>query len=60
MNKIAGKAARAWWFNPRTGESNSAGEFPTSGKKKFTPPGDGDWVLVLDDASRNLPAPGKS
>ena len=60
MNKIAGKTARAWWFNPRTGKSNSAGEFPTSGKKQFTPPGEGDWVLVLDDASRNLPAPGKS
>jgi uncharacterized protein DUF4038/collagenase-like protein with putative collagen-binding domain len=58
MNKIAGKTAKAWWFNPRTGKSNSIGEFPTSGKKQFLPPGEGDWVLVLDDASRNLPAPG--
>jgi hypothetical protein len=58
MNKIAGKTAKAWWFNPRTGKSNSIGESLTSGKKQFLPPGEGDWVLVLDDASRNLPAPG--
>jgi hypothetical protein len=58
MSKIAGKNARAWWFNPRTGKSDAAGEFPTTGKKQFTPPGDGDWVLVMDDASRNAPAPG--
>jgi hypothetical protein len=28
----------------------------------FTPPSSGpgnDWVLVLDDAARNFPAPGK-
>ncbi len=60
MTKIAGKSAKAWWFNPRTGKSDVAGEFPTTGKKQFTPPGDGDWVLVLDDASRNASAPGHS
>jgi len=58
MTKIAGKTAKAWWFNPRTGKSDAAGEFPTSGKKQFTPPGEGDWVLVLDEASRNMAAPG--
>jgi hypothetical protein len=60
LTKIAGKAAKAWWFNPRTGKSDPAGEFPTTGKKQFTPPGDGDWVLVLDDASRKAAAPGHS
>ena len=59
MNKIAGKTAKAWWFDPRTGKSNLAGEFPASGQRQFTPPGEGDWVLILDDASRNLPGPGK-
>ncbi len=59
MTKIAGKAAKAWWFNPRTGKSSAAGEFPTAGKRPFTPPGEGDWVLVLDDASRQLGAPGQ-
>jgi hypothetical protein len=60
LTKIAGKAAKAWWFNPRTGKSDPAGEFPTTGKKQFTPPGDGDWVLMLDDASRKAAAPGHS
>ncbi len=59
MTKVAGAKAKAWWFNPRTGASNSAGEFPTHGKRQFDPPADGDWVLVLDDASRKLPAPGQ-
>lgn len=59
MTRLAGKAARAWWFEPRTGKSTPLGEFPTAGMRKFTPPGEGDWVLVLDDVSRNLPAPGR-
>lgn len=58
MTKISGKEASAWWFNPRSGKSDSIGQYPTTGKRQFTPPGDGDWVLVLDDAFRHLPAPG--
>ena len=58
MTKISGKTARAWWFNPRTGRADSAGSYPTSGTKQFTPSAAGDWALVLDDAARNLPAPG--
>ena len=60
MTKISGKEATAWWFNPRSGKSDSIGQYPTAGKRQFTPPGDGDWVLVLDDASFHLPAPGNS
>jgi len=60
MSKVSGSKARAWWFNPRSGEATSAGEFPTSGKKQFSPPGEGDWVLVLDDASRNFAPPGQA
>jgi hypothetical protein len=60
MAKISGKLAAAWWFNPRTGRANLAGAFETSGKRQFTPPSEGDWVLVLDDQSRDLPAPGYS
>jgi hypothetical protein len=59
MTKVAGGRAKAWWFNPRTGEANLAGEFPASGKRQFTPPAEGDWVLVLDDASRKMPPPGR-
>ena len=60
MSKVSGTMAAAWWFNPRSGKSNLAGKFPTSGKKQFTPPGEGDWVLVLDDVARNLAAPGEN
>ena len=59
MTKIAGARAKAWWFNPRTGKTDAAGEFPTSGKRSFIPPGQGDWVLVLDDAAQKLAAPGQ-
>jgi hypothetical protein len=59
MSKVSGKAAKAWWYNPRTGKSQGAGELATTGKHRFTPPGEGDWLLVLDDAIRGLAAPGE-
>ena len=58
MGKMAGSRIKAWWFNPRTGESTSAGEFSSTGTRDFTPSTEGDWVLVLDDATRRLPSPG--
>jgi len=60
MAKISGSQAKAWWFDPRTGKATAIGVFPTRGARDFTPPGEGDWVLVLDDAARQLPAPGVS
>jgi hypothetical protein len=60
MSKLSGANAKAWWFDPGTGKSSAAGEFPTTGVRDFTPPGEGDWVLVLDDAGRQLVAPGAS
>jgi hypothetical protein len=59
MSKISGSRAKVWWFDPRAGRADSAGEFPTSGSREFTSPGSDDWVLVLDDASRNYSVPGK-
>ncbi len=58
MTKISGKLATAWWYNSRSGKSELIGKFLTTGKQQFTPPSEGDWVLVLDEAARNLPAPG--
>ncbi len=58
MSKISGRQAEAWWFDPRNGKASSAGVFPTSGSREFTPPANGDWVLVLDDTAKHLPAPG--
>jgi hypothetical protein len=58
MAKISGSQAKAWWFDPRTGSATAIGVFPTRGSRDSTPPSEGDWVLVLDDAARQLPAPG--
>ena len=59
LSKLAGTKAKGWWFNPSTGKTTPAGAFPTSRRRQFTPPEKGDWVLVLDDASRKLAAPGQ-
>jgi hypothetical protein len=56
MDKISGDKLKALWFDPRTGKTTPAGETDNKGTKKFSPPKSGygmDWVLVLDDASKN-------
>lgn len=58
LSSIAGGSAKGWWFNPRTGSATVIGTFPASGTSAFTPPDTNDWVLVLDNAALNLPAPG--
>jgi hypothetical protein len=75
-DNLTGKTARAWWYDPRKGTSTLIGEFPKieAGDRpadarrgditrEFTPPTSGtgnDWVLVIDDALKNYPAPGKA
>jgi len=58
LRQLAGIAARAWWFNPRTAGATLVGDYPTTGQASFVPPDQNDWVLVLDNASLNLSAPG--
>jgi hypothetical protein len=61
MDAITGAKVRAWWYNPRNGQSTEIGTFENKGERDFTPPDPGemaDWVLVLDDATKNYPAPG--
>jgi hypothetical protein len=61
LGKISGAEIRAGWFDPRKGTWRAAGTVPNSGTHTFQPPTSGpdqDWVLVLDDASRNFPPPG--
>jgi hypothetical protein len=61
LSKLSGDTIRAHWFDPRRGQSIEADTFPRSGKHSFKAPEWGpDWVLVLDDASRNYPVPGAS
>jgi hypothetical protein len=62
MDKIKGSTVKAWWYNPRNGDVRAIGQFENNGKREFTPPEKGellDWVLVLDDASKNYPPPGQ-
>ncbi len=62
MDKITAPKVKVWWFNPRDGTAAAIGDFPNTGEREFAPPDYGeqlDWVLVLDDAAKNFPAPGR-
>lgn len=59
MSKISGTAANCWWFKPSDGSTLKIGSYQTSGTRWFEPPSKGDWVIVIDNASLNLPAPGR-
>lgn len=63
---IPSSTLRAWWYDPRTGASLLIDVFKNHGD--FSPTGDQmpraseegpDWVLVIDDASKGYPAPGR-
>jgi hypothetical protein len=60
MGKVSGKEVVAYWFDPRNGKVEEVGKFENKGTKQFNPPSSGygqDWVLILDDASKNYPKP---
>jgi hypothetical protein len=57
---------RIWWFDPRTGKVYDKGKIDNTGVFKMPwgsdikTDGTGpDWVLIIDDASKEYPAPGK-
>jgi hypothetical protein len=59
---IGGEKIIAYWYDPRTGESQRIGTFPGKVSIRFTPPSNGrgnDWILVLDDASKGFKDPGQ-
>jgi hypothetical protein len=61
MDAIKGAKVKAWWYNPRNGQATVIDEFANTGEREFLPPDKGemlDWVLVLDDASKNFAPPG--
>ena len=58
MTTIAGSNANAWWFNPKNGSAQLLGTYSTTSSRQFTPTSTGDWLLVIDNADLNLPAPG--
>ncbi len=60
---LKAKTLTAWWYCPRTGKAEKIGTIENSDRLTFTPPMPGeatDWVLVLDDATKRYPAPGKT
>ena len=70
--KLSGTTLRSWWYNPRTGEAGRIGEFSRGDSHDFAIPSaaseasaaapagqETDWVLVLDDISKNYDVPGK-
>ena len=62
LDSLSGKTIRAWWYDPRTGAPKAIGRFPKTATREFKPPTSGennDWVLVLDDAAKKFPEPGK-
>jgi hypothetical protein len=59
LGKVAGGTVRAWWYDPASGLATLIGDVAASGTRTYTPPSAQDWVLVLDNATLNLPAPGQ-
>lgn len=60
-SNFPGKIA-AWWFNPKDASSKKIGIIENKGVMEFVSPTIGvgnDWVLVIDDATKDYPAPAK-
>jgi hypothetical protein len=52
LSWLRGRVLEAHWYDPRTGDSICAGQFPGKGQRTFAPPARWpDWVLALDDAA---------
>ncbi len=61
LDLLSGPRLKGWWYDPRTGWADPAGEYPASGTRTFTPPAGGpDWVLALDNLAMGFPAPGST
>jgi hypothetical protein len=62
LAKLSGSTLNGYWYDPRTGTSQPLAPIVKADTQSFKAPefsADGDWVLVLDDASRNFGAPGQ-
>ncbi len=46
LTQLSGAGVEVRWLNPRTGEYFTRGKLPRT-KQKISPPGAGDWVLIL-------------
>ena len=60
LQKISGNKLSGFWFDPKTGKTIAIDPFENAGNKNFNPPSSGygnDWVLILDDSTKNYKAP---
>lgn len=58
LSRISGVWARAFWYDPRTGDTRFAGLHRARSTRSFRSP-EGDAVLVIDDASKHRGLPGR-
>ena len=58
MSRVSGSSAKCWWYDSTTGVGTLIGTYATSGSRSFTAPNTNGNLLVIDDASLNLSAPG--
>lgn len=57
LSCISGRV-KGYWYDTRTGKSFDTGNYLNKGQRKFTSPVAGpDWVLILDDISKNFLTP---
>ena len=66
--KISGTKINASWYDPRTGKGKFIDSFANNKQVSFVPPlpvsspvpsQRGDWVLIVDDASKKYALPGQ-
>jgi hypothetical protein len=57
LDKVGAKEINISWYNPRDGETKFVEKVSGKGIKNFKPPTAGrgnDWILILDDSSKNF------
>ena len=60
MGKLSGDSARVWWYDTRNGQARDIQSVKSIGKQTFKSPTDeADWVLILDDTSKQFAIPGR-
>ena len=62
LTKISGSGLKSWWYDPRTGNHFEAQDIKKSNSVSIVPPTSGkghDWILVIDDSSKDFQAPWK-
>lgn len=63
LEMFTAEKLKTWWFHPATGKAFDNGTIDLKANEWFDAPGDSergnDWVLVIDDETKNYVAPGR-